>query len=219
MKYTDIDRVGKRYRFKTMLPIIGDEEGLLLTSYQSASEHTAQRILEKLGQVPILEICCGVGGTTVFLAQYLPHVYAVDINPERIKAARINAKTFGVENRITFIKSDALDERMLTKVGRSGVGAVVSDVEWRDDLRLSLSETTPDITKTIPSTHVLFEKLNRLVTTNIVMHMAANSDRRQLRRLGKCEMEEMVYLGDVKFINVYFGKLMNKVGTSSYVME
>lgn len=219
MKYTDIDKVGKRYRFKAMLPIVGDEEGLLLTSYQSASEHTAKRILRKLGRVPILEICSGVGGTTVFLAQYLPHVYAVDISSERIKAARINAKTFGVADRITFIESDALDEKMLVEAGESGVQAVVSDVEWRDDLSLSLSETTPDITRTIPSTPVLFEKLNRFVTRNIVMHMAANSNRNQLRKLGKCEIEEMTYYNDVKFINVYFGKLANRVKTSSYTMK
>ncbi|PIR25788.1 MAG: hypothetical protein COV41_02670 [Candidatus Brennerbacteria bacterium CG11_big_fil_rev_8_21_14_0_20_43_10] len=219
MKYTDIDSMGKRYRFRTELPIIGDEEGLLLTSYQSASEHTAKRILRKLGKVSVLELCCGVGGTTIFLAQYLPHIYAVDINPERIKAAKINVKTFGVGNRITFIESDALDEKMLIEARESGVQAVVSDVEWRNDLNLPLSETTSDITKTIPSTPVLFEKVNRLVTRNIVMHMAANSNRNQLRKLGSCEIEETTYYDDVKFINVYFGKLANKVKTSSYAMK
>lgn len=219
MRYTDIDEVGKRYRFKTKLPIVGDEEGLLLTSYQSASEHTAKRILRKLGEVPVLEICSGVGGTTIFLAQYLPHVYAVDINPERIRAAKINARTFGVENKITFIESDALDEGMLAEARKSGVQAAISDVEWRDDLSLPLSETTPDITKTIPSTPTLFEKLSRLVTKNLVMHMAANSNRWQLRRLDKCEIEEMIYGSNVKFINVYFGELIDKIGTSVYVMK
>ena len=219
MNYTDIDKVGKRYRFKTRLPIIGDEEGLLLTSYQSASEHTAERILRKLGKVPVLEICCGVGGTTIFLAQYLPHIYAVDINPERIKAAKINARTFGVENRISFIESDALNERMLAEAKKNGVRAVISDVEWRDDLNLPLSETTPGIVRTIPSTPILFEKLSKLVTKNIIMHMAANTNREQLKKLGRCEIEEMFYLGNVKFINVYFGKLTNKTGTSSYVMK
>lgn len=219
MKYTDIDKVGKRYRFKTKLPIVGDEEGLLLTSYQLASEHTAKRILAKLGKVPVLEICSGVGGATIFLARYLPHIFAVDVNPERIRAARINAKTFGVENRITFIEGDALNEKILSEAKKNGVQAVVSDVEWRDDLSLSLSETTPDITKTIPSTPILFGKLNSFVTENIVMHMAANSNRNQLRKLGRCEIEGMTYLDDIKFINVYFGKLVDKAGTSSYMMK
>jgi len=51
------------------------------------------------------------------------------------------------------------------------------------------------------------------------MHMAANTNREQLKKLGRCEIEEMFYLGNVKFINVYFGKLTNKTGTSSYVMK
>ncbi len=108
---------------------------------------------------------------------------------------------------------------MLAEARKSGVQAAVSDVEWRDDLSLPLSETTPDITKTIPSTPILFEKLSRLVTKNLVMHMAANSNRWQLRRLGKCEIEEMIYSSDVKFINVYFGELIDKIGTSVYVMK
>lgn len=219
MKYTDIDKIGKRYRFKTKLPIIGDKEGLLLTSYQLASEHTARRILQKLGKVPVLEICSGVGGTTVFLAKYLPHVFAVDIKSERIRAAKINAKTFGIENKVTFIERDALDEGMLVKARKEGVRAIISDVEWRKDLTLPLTETTSNIAKTIPSTPLLFEKLNRLVTKNIVMHMAANSNKDQLEKLGKCEIEDMIYLGKVKFINAYFGELVNKVGRSSYVMK
>jgi len=190
-----------------------------LTSYQSASEHTAKRILQKLGEVPVLEICCGIGGTTVFLAQYLPRVYAVDINPERIRAAKMNAKTFGIENKITFIEGDVLDEKILVKARNEGVKAIISDVEWRNDLTLPLTETTPDITKTVPSTPLLFEKLNKLVTENIVMHMAANSNREQLEKLGKCEIEKMIYLGGVKFINAYFGELVNRAGKSSYVMK
>jgi trimethylguanosine synthase len=219
MRYTDIDTIGKRYRFKTNLPIIGDKEGLLLTSYQSASEHTAKRILRKLGKVPVLELCCGVGGTTVFLAKYLPHIYAVDINPERIRAAKVNARTFGVEDKITFVVRDALDEGMLVQARKNGVQVVVSDVEWREDLGLSLSETTPDITKTIPSTPILFEKVSRLVTKNLAMHMAANSNKEQLRKLGVCEIEEMSYYGKVKFVNVYYGRLVNKEGISSYAMK
>jgi len=219
MKQTDIDKVGKRYRFQTTKPIIGDEEGVLLTSYQKASEHTTERILTKLGVVPVLEICCGVGGTTVFLAEKMKYVYAVDLNPVRIEFAKKNAETFGVKEKISFINADGLDEKILTEVRQNGVKAVVSDVEWRSDLSLSLAETTPDISQTIPSTPTLFEKLNRLVTKNIVMHMAANTDKDQLMKLGDCEIEEMMYEGKVKFINVYFGELINKKGIIQYTMD
>lgn len=219
MKAINIDQVGKRYRFQTKLSIVGDEEGLLLTSYQKASEHTAQRILSKFGKVRVLEICSGVGGTTIFLAEKLEHIYAVDLNPIRIKFAKENARTFGIEDKITFINADGLDEGMLKKAKEDGVKVVVSDVEWRADLSLSLTETTPNIDQTIPSTPVLFEKLNRLVSKNIVMHMAANTNKEQLMALGDCEIEEMFYEGKVKFINVYFGDLIDKKGVTKYSMD
>lgn len=219
MKYTNIDEVGKRYRFSSSLPIIGDEEGVLLTSYQSASEHTAKRILDKMGKVDVFEICSGVGGTSIFLAKYLSHIYSLDINESRIKAAEINAKTFGVSDKITFIQGDALDESIIKQMKSKKIDVVVSDVEWRSDLSSSLSETTPDISKTIPSTPILYEKITRLLTKNIVMHMAANTDKTQLMCLGQCEIEEMVYKGQVKFINVYFGALIDKVGVTRFEMN
>lgn len=219
MKFTNIDAIGKRYRFSTNLPIVGDEEGVLLTSYQSASEHTTKRILEKVGKVNVFEVCSGVGGTTVFLAKYLPHVYSLDINPVRIKAAKINAKTFKVLDKVTFIQGNALDEKIIKEMKSKNIDTVVSDVEWRENLSYSLIQTTPDINKTIPNTSDLYEKLTRILTNNIVMHMAANTDKNQLQKLGKCEIEEMIYKGNTKFINVYFGKLINTVGLTKFEMD
>ncbi len=217
--FTDIDSVGKRYRFSTKLPIIGDEEGVLLTSYQAASEHTAARILEKLGKVNVFEICSGVGGTTVFLAKRMAHVYALDINPVRIEAAKINARTFDVLTKITYIQGDALDDKIIDQLRAKDIDAVVSDVEWREDLSRSLSETTPDIDKTIPNTSALYRKMTTALTRNLIMHMAANTDKQQLRQLGSCEIEEMTYQGRVKFINVYFGALINAVGVTRFDMD
>jgi len=216
--FKTIDEIGKRYRFSTTLPIIGDEEGLGLTSYQAASEHTARRIQEKLGRISVLELCSGVGGTSVFLAKELKHVYAIDMNPIRIEAAKINAQTFNVSDKTTFVCGDVLDENLLSGFKDKEIKAIITDVEWRDDLSHSLAETTPDITKTIPSTPTLFEKINRLVGPNIVMHMAANTDKKQLQQLGDCEVEEMEYQGVIKFINVYFGELKNTVGITKFVM-
>ena len=217
--YVNIDVVGKRYRFSTDKNIIGDEEGLLLTSYQAASEHTAARIRSKLGLVAVAELCSGVGGTTVFLAQQCTHVYAVDIKKQRIEAAEANAKTFKVENKISYLCGDVTCDEIILALSKKGVGAVVTDVEWRDDLSHSLAETTPDISKTIPSTPLLYEKVSQRLSPNIVMHLPANSNKKQLQELGECEIEEMYYGNEIKFINVYFGKLKNIVGTTQYFMD
>ncbi len=218
--YKNIDDVGKRNHFLTSLPIVGDEEGLSLTSYQSASEHITKRIKSKLGKVSTLELCSGVGGITIFLAKKLAHIFAIDINPIRIQAAKQNAKTFNVLNKITFIEGDILDEKLLSSLkDNNKIEAVVTDVDWRDDLTKSLKETTPDISKTIPSTPIIFEKINRLITSNIIMHLAANTNKNQLYQLGPCEIEELKYNGVVKFINVYFGNLINSNGITSFEMN
>lgn len=219
LNFKNIDDVGKRNHFSTKLPIIGDEEGLLLTSYQKASEHTAERIENKLGKIPVLELCCGVGGTTIFLAKKLEHIFAVDINPFRIQAAKQNAKIFRVINKITFIEGNILDEKLLSNFKNKNIKAVVTDVEWRDDLNKSLKETTSDIFKTIPSTPIVFEKVNGLITSNIVMHLAANTNKDQLFKLGVCEIEELKLNGIVKFINVYFGDLVDKHGITEFEMS
>lgn len=51
------------------------------------------------------------------------------------------------------------------------------------------------------------------------MHLATNTNKNQLMKLGNCEIEEMMYEGKVKFINVYFGNLINKKGITQYTME
>lgn len=112
------------------------------------------------------------GGITIFLAKKLAHIFAIDINPIRIQAAKQNAKTFNVLNKITFIEGDILDEKLLSSLkDNNKIEAVVTDVDWRDDLTKSLKETAQSISKTIPSTPIIFEKINRLITSNIIMHL------------------------------------------------
>jgi tRNA G37 N-methylase Trm5 len=207
-QFKTLKNIGKAYRFADNRDLIGDNEGLLFTNYQKASIHTALRIKESLGEISILELCCGVGGMTVFLAKYHPKIIAVDLNEKRIEAAKINAKTFGVGGKTEFIIGDVLDEKLLLNAKQKGVQTVVIDVEWRDRPTEPWNSYASNIANTIPSTTLLFEKVNRLVTSNIIMHMAPNVIKSQLRQLGRCEIEEISLQGKIKFLNVYFGELI-----------
>ncbi|MFA6005360.1 MAG: methyltransferase domain-containing protein [Patescibacteria group bacterium] len=206
--FKTIADVNKQKRFRSNTPmLVGDEEGLFFTNYQGASEHVARRIKEDLGVVPVLELCCGIGGTTVFLAKMLQHIYAVDLNPVRIKAARKNAENFGVGDKITFLNKNALDTKMLKQAKQDHVLAVFVDVEWRSNANQNWNESTADISKTIPPITNVFAVTTKLVTKNIVLHLSPQIDHGQLQSLGECEIEEVVINGEVKMLNVYYGIL------------
>lgn len=205
--------IGKSHRVSINLPIIGDKEGLSLVNYQLASEHTGKRIKEKLGEINLLEICCGVGGSSIFLAKYVKHISAVDTDSERIKAARINAKTFKVFNKIAFFVGNALDEKFLKKLVKSKrIDVAYADPDWREDSTKDLKDQTPNIFNTRPSVPSLFDKINRTVTPNIIMHLSKYSNREQIKSLSTCEIEKIKINNEVKFLNVYFGKLINFIG-------
>lgn len=205
--FKKLSSVHKDFKINDARQLVGDEEGLYFANYQKASEYVAQRILEQIGKVKVLELCCGIGGMTVFLAQVLPHVYAVDLNTVRLEAAAINAKTFGVSEKITFIQQNVLDEELLTTMKRNNVEAVITDVEWRATATDSWNTYTPHLSETIPSSTALFEKASTLVSPNIMMHMPAIIPYDDLRSLGQCEIQQCIYKNDVKFLNVYYGKL------------
>jgi 2-polyprenyl-3-methyl-5-hydroxy-6-metoxy-1,4-benzoquinol methylase len=59
----------------------------------------------------ILDIGCGLGWSTIALAEGYPHatVVGVDLDEPSIEAARKHAKERGVDDRVTFVTADAAD--------------------------------------------------------------------------------------------------------------
>lgn len=68
----------------------------------------AEAILKTIKNPKLLEIGVGSGIISVMLALLIPDVeiIAVDINDKALELAKLNAQKHGVENKITFIKSD-----------------------------------------------------------------------------------------------------------------
>ena len=73
----------------------------------------------------VLEIGCGSGIITLFLAAKSRHVTAVDISPDAIENTRFNMGTYGVEN-VSVLLGDAFE----SVEGRFEV--VVSNPPWMD---------------------------------------------------------------------------------------
>ncbi|MDX9744335.1 MAG: peptide chain release factor N(5)-glutamine methyltransferase [Arcobacteraceae bacterium] len=68
----------------------------------------AEAILKDISNPKVVEIGVGSGIISVMLAKLIPNIeiIAVDINDDALALALLNAKKFGVEEKITFLKSD-----------------------------------------------------------------------------------------------------------------
>ena len=87
------------------------DEGIELDDeswFSVTPEAIAQHIAERCRCDVIIDAFCGVGGNAIQFAQTCNHVIAIDIDPEKIRLARKNAKIYGVEDRIEFVVGDML---------------------------------------------------------------------------------------------------------------
>ncbi len=71
----------------------------------------AEKILKEFENPKVLEIGVGSGIVSVMLAKLIPNIeiVGVDINEDALELATLNAKKFGVEDKITFLKSDLFE--------------------------------------------------------------------------------------------------------------
>lgn len=69
------------------------------------------KIAQKIKARKILDLCTGSGAIAISLAKYLPNteITALDISYKALEVAKLNAKTNKVENQITFIESNLLE--------------------------------------------------------------------------------------------------------------
>lgn len=63
------------------------------------------------GVESILELCTGSGCLAILAALQFPgaHVLASDISPDALDVAQINAASYGLQERLTFVRSDLFD--------------------------------------------------------------------------------------------------------------
>ena len=69
------------------------------------------KIAQKIKARKILDLCTGSGAIAISLAKYLPNteITALDISYKALEVAKLNAKNNKVENQITFIESNLLE--------------------------------------------------------------------------------------------------------------
>ncbi len=77
-------------------------------------EYTIKKLRDKgwTGEeIPMVDVGTGSGVIAVYLALRFPRaqVYAIDISPEALEVARLNARRFEVEQRINFLQGNLLE--------------------------------------------------------------------------------------------------------------
>ena len=77
---------------------------------QATTERIARHIAKRFSpQWQVVDLGCGLGANSMFLAEHGCQVLALDKNPARLKMAQLNAKVYGVSKQIKFQEADFLE--------------------------------------------------------------------------------------------------------------
>lgn len=76
--------------------------------YSVKAEMLAMQLARLLPGKVVLDGFCGIGGCAIAFARAGKQVFAVELDPARLKMARHNARLYGVEDRISFITGDVV---------------------------------------------------------------------------------------------------------------
>lgn len=217
-RQTSLKKEGKEHRFPLGEDLIGDKQGVLLVTYAGSTEASANRVLEVLGDVPVLEICTGIGGGTVILSRLFSKVITIDQESSRLKYAKKNVGLYGNLASVTFLEGNALEQSTIVNVEKvePSIQCVFSDVDWREDDAKDLKDTVHNLDDTRPSMRLLYKSYEKF-TKNWVMHLPKTISRKDLNVFGEVEVEECYYDGTIRFVNVYTGELFRKSLSKLYL--
>ena len=185
--------------------LVGDAEGLFMFCHQITAEYLARR----LGHVRILEICCGIGAITAALSKEAQSVFAVDMDPLRIRCAEINVETYGTPARVTFRQGDALSEALWLEA-RPDV--VFADPDWAK-AGDSKNVHVPDLGKTQPPVPDILYMARKFQIPGLVLRLSPFSDLSGLADWLPYESQKVFVDNSEKYWLVYFGSLCENPGS------
>jgi len=140
---------------------------------------------------------------TIALARNARKVIAVEINPEHIEQAKINAKIAHVESKIVFILGDILDNKVLNRIGN--IDGAFLDPDWAA-VENEKSTHVSKLSNMQPPGDRLFAKIFKK-TKNVCLRLPKEIDLANLQELPPHELEKIYLDKDFKFYCAYFGKL------------
>ncbi|KAI1712812.1 RNA cap guanine-N2 methyltransferase domain-containing protein [Ditylenchus destructor] len=200
--------------------ILMDREAWFSVTPERIAEHIADRMVPMPGTV-ILDAFTGAGGNAIQFATSGAFVYAVDIDPVKIRCAVHNARIYGVLDRITFICGDFFHvaKSLLGSRGTEensetnlyGIDAIFLSPPWGGPSYLQSRIFDLDLHVT-PNGFDIF-KTARKISPNICYFLPRQTDVKQLVQLagpgGRVEIEHSVLNNKVKTLSGYYGNLVS----------
>lgn len=94
------------------LPLYVDKSVLIPRQDTEILVETALNLINKEKETRILDLCTGSGCIGISMAYYAPYsnIIGIDISDSALKVAEYNAKINGVNDRISFVKSNLFNE-------------------------------------------------------------------------------------------------------------
>jgi len=182
-----------------------DDESWFSVTPEAVAQHIANRCRCEV----IVDAFCGVGGNAIQFAKTCHYVIAIDIDPEKIRLAKKNAKIYGVQDRIEFICGDMLQVVSAMEFGQADV--IFLSPPWGGPQYLEQSEVF-DIKTQIPIDGYAVFNAALKVTENIAYFLPKNTNADQLVSLagpdGTIEIEQNLLKKRMKAVTAYFGDLI-----------
>eukprot|EP00835_Amoeboradix_gromovi_P004862 NODE_409_length_9212_cov_0.585537.p6 type:complete len:232 gc:universal NODE_409_length_9212_cov_0.585537:4981-5676(+) len=181
---------------------LADEEGL----YSITPHLAAKRIASRFSGMIVVDGFCGIGGNTIAFARVCKKVIAIELDEQRIRLAKHNARVSGVLGKIEFINGDFFEEVVKLK----DFDAVFCSPPW--NIKKYFNSKIYSLNDTSPNGFDIF-KACKNVTNNIALMLPKHTSIEDLQMLG--EVFEIQHLQNQRrrknnchFVCVYFGSLI-----------
>lgn len=177
-----------------------DKQSSFISTPEYVAKHIANTILNFGNFKSAVELCSCVGSMCIQMAKRIDKVIGVDIDENRIKMARKNAKLYGVSDKVLFIKGNVLDIKLLKTIK---VDIALLDPGW-SARAMDRTSHAHDIDSTQPSLRKMFNLTNKYITSNIVARVPATFTCDTLKELGQCKLENIIINDEIVFKVAYF---------------
>ncbi|MFA6369757.1 class I SAM-dependent methyltransferase [Candidatus Falkowbacteria bacterium] len=174
---------------------------------QASSEAIARHLAERLSIFPkVVDLGCGLGFNSIFLAAVGTSVTAVDCDLDRLRLAKANAAVYGVAEKITFLEEDFLSPSFSDFYENKLLNFGTNLAFFLDPARnLAGDRKTRSLINSKPN---LFELLPKIFefTNNVAVKISPAFDYRELEQLpGDPELELISENGVCKVAMLWFG--------------
>uniref|UniRef100_A0A914P2X6 Trimethylguanosine synthase n=1 Tax=Panagrolaimus davidi TaxID=227884 RepID=A0A914P2X6_9BILA len=209
----------QRYRLFSKINdgIIMDEQGWFSVTPEMLAKYTANRLIPHKNAI-ILDAFCGAGGNAIQFALAGAYVYAIDLDPIKLRCALQNAKVYGVQNQITFICGNFFHIAKSFFKERSANGSPIIDgimlsppwggPEYYNAPVFELEMCSPDGIE-------IFDYCLK-ISQNIAYFLPKQTSAKQLIQLAaktdskNVEIEHNILNSKIKTLTAYFGNVAKK---------